>query len=149
MHSSVLIGRKGVPVICQNLAPLELRLAIQPENDREEYMLLMIEELALRVEAAEKLGEDYDDDDDDDDDELIAEKLTLAEKVRSSERQVSNMLERMESNRNQTHEILRTIKSALLVQAMVASQEERLNGLLQSLAVVKDLVGRKWDDLKP
>lgn len=146
MHSSVLIGRKGVPVICQNLAPLELRLAIQPENDREEYMLLMIEELALRVEAAEKLGEDYDDDDDD---ELIAEKLTLAEKVRSSERQVSNMLERMESNRNQTHEILRTIKSALLVQAMVASQEERLNGLLQSLAVVKDLVGRKWDDLKP
>ena len=146
MHSSVLIGRKGVPVICQNLAPLELRLAIQPENDREEYMLLMIEELALRVEAAEKLGEDYDYDDDD---ELIAEKLTLAEKVRSSERQVSNMLERMESNRNQTHEILRTIKSALLVQAMVASQEERLNGLLQSLAVVKDLVGRKWDDLKP
>lgn len=146
MHSSVLIGRKGIPVICQNLAPLELRLAIQPENDREEYMLLMIEELALRVEAAEKLGEDYDDDDDD---ELIAEKLTLAEKVRSSERQVSNMLERMESNRNQTHEILRTIKSALLVQAMVASQEERLNGLLQSLAVVKDLVGRKWDDLKP
>lgn len=146
MHSSVLIGRKGVPVICQNLAPLELRLAIQPENDREEYMLLMIDELALRVEAAEKLGEDYDDDDDD---ELIAEKLTLAEKVRSSERQVSNMLERMESNRNQTHEILRTIKSALLVQAMVASQEERLNGLLQSLAVVKDLVGRKWDDLKP
>ena len=146
MHSSVLIGRKGVPVICQNLAPLELRLAIQPENDREEYMLLMIEELALRVEAAEKLGEDYDDDDDD---ELIAEKLTLAEKVRSSERQVSNMLERMESNRNQTHEILRTIKSALLVQAMVASQEDRLNGLLQSLAVVKDLVGRKWDDLKP
>lgn len=146
MHSSVLIGRKGVPVICQNLAPLELRLAIQPENDREEYMPLMIEELALRVEAAEKLGEDYDDDDDD---ELIAEKLTLAEKVRSSERQVSNMLERMESNRNQTHEILRTIKSALLVQAMVASQEERLKGLLQSLAVVKDLVGRKWDDLKP
>ena len=146
MHSSVLIGRKGVPVICQNLAPLELRLAIQPENDREEYMLLMIEELALRVEAAEKLGEDYDYDDDD---ELIAEKLTLAEKVRSSERQVSNMLERMESSRNQTHEILSTIKSALLAQAMVASQEERLNGLLQSLAVVKDLVGRKWDDLKP
>lgn len=146
MHSSVLIGRKGIPVICQNLAPLELRLAIQPENDREEYMLLMIEELALRVEAAEKLGEDYDDDDDD---ELIAEKLTLAEKVRSSERQVSNMLERMESNRKQTLEILGTIKSALLAQAMVASQEERLNGLLQSMAVVKDLVGRKWDDLKP
>lgn len=146
MHSSVLIGRKGIPVICQNLAPLELRRVIQPDNDREEYMLLLIEELALRAADAKQLGEDYDDDDDD---ELIAEKLTLAEKVRSSERQVSNMLERMESNRNQTHEILRTIKSALLVQAMVASQEERLNGLLQSLAVVKDLVGRKWDDLKP
>ena len=55
----------------------------------------------------------------------------------------------MESNRKQTHEILGTIKSALLAQAMVANQEERLNGLLQSLAVVKDLVGRKWDDLKP
>lgn len=146
MHSSVLIGRKGIPVICQNLAPLELRRVIQPDNDSEEYMLLLIEELALRAADAEQLGEDYDDDDDD---ELIAEKLTLAEKVRSSERQVSNMLERMESNRNQTHKILSTIKSALLVQAMVASQEERLNGLLQSLAVVKDLVGRKWDDLKP
>lgn len=146
MHSSVLIGRKGIPVICQNLAPLELRRVIQPDNDREEYMLLLIEELALRAADAEQLGEDYDEGDDD---ELIAEKLTLAQKVRRSEGQVSNMLERMESNRNQTHEILRTIKSALLVQAMVASQEERLNGLLQSLAVVKDLVGRKWDDLKP
>lgn len=146
MHSSVLIGRKGIPVICQNLAPLELRRVIQPDNDREEYMLLLIEELALRAADAEQLGEDYDEGDDD---ELVAEKLTLAQKVRRSEGQVSNMLERMESNRNQTHEILRTIKSALLVQAMVASQEERLNGLLQSLAVVKDLVGRKWDDLKP
>lgn len=146
MHSSVLIGRKGIPVICQNLAPLELRRVIQPDNDREEYMLLLIEELALRAADAEQLGEDYDEGDDD---ELVAEKLTLAQKVRRSEGQVSNMLERMESNRKQTHEILGTIKSALLAQAMVASQEERLNGLLQSMAVVKDLVGRKWDDLKP
>ena len=146
MHSSVLIGRKGVPVICQNLAPLELRLVIQPDNDREEYMLLLIEELALRADAAEKLGENYDEDDSD---ELIAEKLSLAAQVSSSRDQASNMLERMDNNRKQTHEVLSLIKAALLAQAMVASQEDRLSGLLQGMAAVKDLIGRKWDDLKP
>ncbi|SED97376.1 hypothetical protein [Pseudomonas anguilliseptica] len=59
------------------------------------------------------------------------------------------MLERMESNRKQTHEILRLIKSAFLNQAMIASQEERLDGLLHGLEAVKDLVGKKWDDLNP
>ncbi len=146
MHSSVLIGRKGVPVVCKTLGPMELRLAIQPDNDREEYLLLLIEELALRVDAATKLGGDYDDRDDDD--ELI-EKLSLADQVSRAGRQVTSMLERMDKNRSQLNEVLRLIKSALLDQALVASQEERLSAILQSMGAVKELIGKPWDDLKP
>ncbi|MBU1282748.1 MAG: hypothetical protein KJ989_13185 [Gammaproteobacteria bacterium] len=146
MHSSVLIGRKGVPVVRKTLGPMELRLAIQPDNDREEYLLLLIEELALRVDAATKLGDDYDDRDDDD--ELI-EKLSLADQVSRAGRQVSSMLERMDKNRSQLNEILRLIKSALLDQALVASQEDRLGTLLKSMGAVKELVGKPWDDLRP
>jgi hypothetical protein len=146
MHSSVLIGRKGVPVVCKTLGPMELRLAIQPDNDREEYLLLLIEELALRVDAATKLGGDYDDRDDDD--ELI-EKLSLADQVSRAGRQVTSMLERMDKNRSQLNEVLRLIKSALLDQALVASQEERLSTILQSMGAVKELIGKPWDDLKP
>jgi hypothetical protein len=137
MHSSVLIGRKGVPVVCKTLGAMELRLAIQPDNDREEYLMLVIEELGLRVDAAKTLGDDYDDRDDDDD---LIEKLSLAEQVRRSNRQVSSMLERMDKNRSQLNEILRLIKSALLDQALVASQEERLGTILKSLGAVKELI---------
>lgn len=52
MHSSVLIGRKGIPVICRNLRPFEIRNAIQPDNDREEYLLLLVEEQYIRALAA-------------------------------------------------------------------------------------------------
>ncbi|WP_425915988.1 hypothetical protein [Pseudomonas sp. GWSMS-1] len=142
----MLIGRKGVPVVCKTLGPMELRLAIQPDNDREEYLLLLIEELALRVDAATKLGGDYDDRDDDD--ELI-EKLSLADQVSRAGRQVTSMLERMDKNRSQLNEVLRLIKSALLDQALVASQEERLSAILQSMGAVKELIGKPWDDLKP
>lgn len=146
MDSAILIGRKGVPVICQNLGPLELRKAIQPDNDREEFMLLLIEELALRVEAAERLGEDYDEDDDDFE---VAAKLSLQEKVERAERQSISALERMDKSRHQTNELLRVIKSALLNQSMVASQEERLNGLLQGLNDARELMGKQWDELNP
>jgi hypothetical protein len=146
MHSSVLIGRKGVPAVCKTLLPIELRLAIQPENDREEYMLLLIEELAARVDAAAKLGEDYDERDSDDE---LAEKLSLADQVSRSARQVSSMLERMDKSRQQLNSVLRLIKSALLDQALVASQEERLGTLLKSMAAVKELIGKPWDDLRP
>lgn len=145
MDSAILIGRKGVPVICKSLAPLELRKAIQPDNDREEFMLLLIEELALRLDAAQQLGDDYDNDDSD---EELSEKLTLAQKVRNSDVQVSWMRKRVEDTRVQTNELLRVIKSALLDQAMVASQEDRLHGLLQGLAAAKDLIGKPWDDLQ-
>src|SRR5690606_1539787 len=99
MHSSVLIGRKGVPVICRNLLPSELRTVIQPDNDREEFLLLLAEEQHLRAVAAEQLGEDYDDSDDD---ELIGYKLSLAEKVERAERQVGHMLHRMDSQRERS-----------------------------------------------
>lgn len=145
MHSSVLIGRKGVPVICRNLLPSELRTVIQPDNDREEFLLLLAEEQHLRAVAAEQLGEDYDDSDDD---ELIGYKLSLAEKVERAERQVGDMLRRMDRNRDQTNEILRIAKRALLNQSMVASSEERLRGMLSDIAALRDLVGREWDDLR-
>lgn len=145
MHSSVLIGRKGVPVICRNLLPSELRTVIQPDNDREEFLLLLAEEQHLRAVAAEQLGEDYDDSDDD---ELIGYKLSLAEKVERAERQVDHMLHRMDSNRQRTDEILRLAKQALLNQSLVASQEERLQGLLNDLSGLRNLVGRAWDDLR-
>lgn len=145
MHSSVLIGRKGVPVICRNLLPSELRTVIQPDNDREEYLLLLAEEQHLRAVAAEQLGEDYDDSDDD---ELIGYKLSLAEKVKRAERQVDHMLHRMDSQRERSNEILRIAKRALLNQSMVGSQDERLQSLLNDLAELKHLVGsRTWDDL--
>lgn len=146
MHSSVLIGRKGVPVVCKTLGPMELRLAIQPDNDREEYLLLLIEELALRVDAAAKLGDDYDSRDDDDE---LNEKLSLAEQVHRSTQRVSSMLGRMDKSREQLNAVLRLIKSALLDQALVASQEERLGTLLKSMGAVKELVGKPWDDLQP
>lgn len=145
MHSSVLIGRKGVPVICRNLLPSELRTVIQPDNDREEFLLLLAEEQHLRAVAAEQLGEDYDDSDDD---ELIGYKMSLAEKVERAERQVDHMLHRMDSNRQRTDEILRLAKQALLNQSLVASQEERLQGLLNDLSGLRNLVGRAWDDLR-
>lgn len=145
MHSSVLIGRKGVPVICRNLLPSELRTAIQPDNDREEFLLLLAEEQHQRAVAAEQLGEDYDDSDDD---ELIGYKLSLAEKVERAEHQVSHMLLRMDSQRERSNEILRIAKRALLNQSMVASSEERLRGLLSDIAALRDLVGRTWDDLQ-
>lgn len=146
MHSSVLIGRKGVPVICRNLRPFEIRNAIQPENDREEYLLLLVEEQYTRAIAAEKLGEDYDESDEE---ELIGHKLSLAEKVERAERQVGDMLRRMDRTRDQTNEILRIAKRALLNQSMVASSEERLQSLLNDLAELKHLVGsRAWDDLR-
>ena len=145
MHSSVLIGRKGVPVICRNLLPSELRTVIQPDNDREEFSLLLAEEQHLRAVAAEQLGDDYDDSDDD---ELIGYKLSLAEKVERAERQVSHMLRRMDSQRERSNEILRIAKRALLNQSMVASSEERLRGLLSDIAALRDLVGRTWDDLR-
>ena len=145
MHSSVLIGRKGVPVICRNLLPSELRTVIQPDNDREEFLLLLAEEQHLRAVAAEQLGEDYDDSDDD---ELIGYKLSLAEKVERAERQVDHMLHRIDSNRQRTDEILRLAKQALLNQSLVASQEERLQGLLNDLSGLRNLVGRAWDDLR-
>lgn len=146
MHSSVLIGRKGVPVICRNLLPSELRTVIQPDNDREEYLLLLAEEQHLRAVAAEQLGEDYDDSDDD---ELIGYKLSLAEKVERAESQVSHMLHRMDSQRERSNEILRIAKRALLNQSMVGSQDERLQSLLNDLAELKHLVGsRTWDDLR-
>lgn len=145
MHSSVLIGRKGVPVICRNLLPSELRTVIQPDNDREEFLLLLAEEQHLRAVAAEQLGEDYDDSDDD---ELIGYKLSLAEKVERAESQVSHMLRRMDSQRERSNEILRIAKRALLNQSMVGSQDERLQSLLNDLAELKHLVGsRTWDDL--
>lgn len=145
MHSSVLIGRKGVPVICRNLLPSELRTVIQPDNDREEFLLLLAEEQHLRAVAAEQLGEDYDDSDDD---ELIGYKLSLAEKVERAECQVSHMLRRMDSQRERSNEILRIAKRALLNQSMVGSQDERLQSLLNDLAGLKHLVGsRAWDDL--
>ena len=146
MHSSVLIGRKGVPVICRNLLPSELRTVIQPDNDREEFLLLLAEEQHLRAVAAEQLGEDYDDSDDD---ELIGYKLSLAEKVERAERQVGQMLNRMDSQRERSNEILRIAKRALLNQSMVGSQDERLQSLLNDLAELKHLVGsRTWDDLQ-
>jgi Mg2+ and Co2+ transporter CorA len=145
MHSSVLIVRKGVPVICRTLRPSEIRTAIQPDNDREEYLLLLVEEQYTRALAAEQLGDDYDESDDD---ELIGHKLSLAEKVENSKRQVEDMLRRMDRNREQTNEILRLAKRALLAQSMVASQEDRLNGLLNDLSAMRDLVGRTWDDLR-
>ncbi len=145
MHSSLLIGRKGVPVICRNLLPSELRTVIQPDNDREEFLLLLAEEQHLRAVAAEQLGEDYDDSDDD---ELIGYKMSLAEKVERAERQVDHMLHRMDSNRQRTDEILRLAKQALLNQSLVASQEERLQSLLNDLSGLRNLVGRAWDDLR-
>lgn len=146
MHSSVLIGRKGVPVICRNLLPSELRTVIQPDNDREEFLLLLAEEQHLRAVASEQLGEDYDDSDDD---ELIGHKLSLAEKVERAERQVVHMLHRMDSQRERSNEILRIAKRALLNQSMVGSQDERLQSLLNDLAELKHLVGsRGWDDLR-
>ena len=146
MHSSVLIGRKGVPVICRNLLPSELRTVIQPDNDREEFLLLLAEEQHLRAVAAEQLGEDYDDSDDD---ELIGYKLSLAEKVERAERQVDHMLHRIDSQRERSNEILRIAKRALLNQSMVGSQDERLQSLLNDLAELKHLVGsRTWDDLQ-
>lgn len=146
MHSSVLIGRKGVPVICRNLRPFEIRNAIQPDTDREEYLLLLVEEQYARALAAEILGEEYDESDDD---ELIGHKLSLAEKVERAEWQVGDMLRRMDRNRDQTNEILRIAKRALLNQSMVGSQDERLQSLLNDLAELKHLVGsRTWDDLR-
>jgi vacuolar-type H+-ATPase subunit I/STV1 len=146
MHSSVLIGRKGVPVICRNLLPSELRTVIQPDNDREEFLLLLAEEQHLRAVAAEQLGEDYDDSDDD---ELIGYKLSLAEKVERAESQVGDMLRRIDRTRDQTNEILGIAKRALLNQSMVASSEERLQSLLNDLAELRHLVGsRAWDDLR-
>jgi len=146
MHSSVLIGRKGVPVICRSLSPSEIRTAIQPDSDREEFLLLLAEERHQRAVAAEKLGDDYDDSDDD---ELIGHKLSLAEKVEKAERQVGDMLRRMDSQRERSNEILRIAKSALLNQSMVGSQDERLQSLLNDLAGLKHLVGsRAWDDLQ-
>ena len=144
MHSSVLIGRKGVPVICRNLRPFEIRTAIQPDNDREEFLLLLAEEQHQRAVAAEQLGEDYDDSDDD---ELIGCKLSLAEKVERAERQVGDMLRRIDRTRDQTNEILGIAKRALLNQSMVASSEERLQSILNDLAELRHLVGsRAWDD---
>ena len=146
MHSSVLIGRKGVPVICRTLQPSELRTVIQPDNDREEFLLLLAEEQHQRAVAAEQLGEDYDDSDDD---ELIGHKLSLAEKVEKAGRQVDDMLRRMDSQRERSNEILRIAKRALLNQSMVGSQDERLQSLLNDLAELKHLVGsRAWDDLR-
>lgn len=145
MHSSVLIGRKGVPVICRNLRPFEIRNAIQPDTDREEYLLLLVEEQYARALAAESLGEEYDESDDD---ELIRHKLSRAEQVASHKRQVEDVLLRMDSNRQRTDEILRLAKQALLNQSLVASQEERLQGLLNDLSGLRNLVGRAWDDLR-
>lgn len=145
MHSSVLVGRKGIPVICRSLRPFEIRNAIQPDNDREEYLLLLAEEQYMRALAAEKLGDDYDEDDED---ELIGHKLTLAEKVETAERQVADMLRRMDRNKEQANEILRIAKRALLNQSMVASHEDRLQGLLDDISAMRDLVGRSWDDLR-
>nr|WP_286948312.1 hypothetical protein [Pseudomonas sp. UBA6718] len=146
MHSSVLIGRKGVPVICRTLSPSEIRTAIQPDNDREEYLLLLAEEQHIRALAAEQLGDDYDEGDDE---ELISHKLSLAEKVVIAKRQVDDMLRRMEHNRERTNEILRIAKQALMNQSMVASPEARLQGLLNDLGYLRNLVGRAWDDLRP
>jgi hypothetical protein len=145
MHSSVLIGRKGVPVICRNLLPLEIRNAIQPDTDREEFLLLLVEEQYMRALAAERLGQEYDESDDD---ELIGHKLSLAEQVASSKRQVEDMLRRIDRNREQTNEVLRIAKQALLNQSMVASQEDRLQGLLSDLSRLRHLLGRAWDDLR-
>lgn len=145
MHSSALIGRKGVPVICRTLLPSEIRTAIQPENDREEYLLLLVEEQHQRALAAEKLGDDYDEEDDD---ELIAHKLSLAEKVDKAGRQVDAMLRRMESQRERSSEILRVAKRALLNQSLVAGKEQRLQGLLDDLSELKNLVGSAWDELR-
>lgn len=145
MHSSALIGRKGVPVICRTLSPSEIRTAIQPDNDREEYLLLLAEEQHIRALAAEQLGDDYDEGDDE---ELISHKLSLAEKVVIAKRQVDDMLRRMEHNRERTNEILRIAKQALMNQSMVASPEARLQGLLNDLGYLRNLVGRAWDDLR-
>lgn len=145
MHSSALIGRKGVPVICRTLSPSEIRTAIQPDNDREEYLLLLAEEQHIRALAAEQLGDDYDEGDDE---ELISHKLSLAEKVVIAKRQVGDMLRRMEHNRERTNEILRIAKQALMNQSMVASPEARLQGLLNDLGYLRNLVGRAWDDLR-
>jgi hypothetical protein len=145
MHSSALIGRKGVPVICRTLSPSEIRTAIQPDNDREEYLLLLAEEQHIRALAAEQLGDDYDEGDDE---ELIRHKLSLAEKVVIAKRQVDDMLRRMEHNRERTNEILRIAKQALMNQSMVASPEARLQGLLNDLGYLRNLVGRAWDDLR-
>ncbi len=146
MHSSVLIGRKGVPVTCRTLSPSEIRIAIQPDNDREEFLLLLAEEQHQRAVAAEQLGEDYDDSDDE---ELIGCKLSLAEKVERAERQVGVMLRRMDSQRERSNEILRIAKRAQLNQSMVASSEERMQSLLNDLAELRHLVGsHAWDDLR-
>lgn len=145
MHSSVLIGRKGIPVICRSLSPHEIRNAIQPDNDREELLLLLVEEQYQRAIAAEQLGDDYDESDDD---ELISHKMSLAEKVDNADRQVADMLGRIERTKAHTNEILRIAKRALLNQSMVASQEERLQALLNELGGLRELVGRSWDDLR-
>lgn len=61
---------------------------------------------------------------------------------------MGDMLRRMDRNREQTNEILRLAKRALLNQSMVASTEDRLNGLLSDIAAMRDLIGRTWDDLR-
>lgn len=142
MKPSFFVGRHGVPQIVASLAPIELRLAIQPDNDREEFLLLTIEDLADQLSNIKALGEDYDDGDDEDE---VREKLDLREKVNRAEMAETRSLQRLEDAREKTRLIIALAKEMFLSQAMIAGQDERMAAILAGIQQIKTAASREWD----
>ncbi|UHC82291.1 hypothetical protein LS633_00495 [Pseudomonas sp. NIBR-H-19] len=142
MKPSFFVGRHGVPQIVANLLPHELRLAIQPNNDREEFLLLTIEELADRLANIQVLGEDYDDGDDDYE---VREKLGLREKVQRAEMAEARSAQRSTEAKEHAQRVVSVVKALFVSQAMIASQDDRMAEMLAGIQRIKEAASREWE----
>lgn len=142
MKPSFFVGRHGVPQIVANLMPHELRLAIQPDNDREEFLLLTIEELADRLSNIQVLGEDYDEGDEDYE---IRQKLGLMDKVQRAELSQERAVRRMDEAREHAQRIVSVVKGLFMDQAVIAGQDDRLAAILAGIQKVKEAASKEWD----
>ncbi|SDS19606.1 hypothetical protein SAMN05216421_1079 [Halopseudomonas xinjiangensis] len=130
MFSDYWIGQPGVPVIAREARPEHIRSVIEPTTPREEYLVARIEELAAKATGAEVLGKYFDEDDDDDE---IYQKIDLKRRAEYAERQADEARRKMLA-------ITEAVRSFTLAQSVVASQEQRLQMMLDGIKQLSDQI---------
>lgn len=128
MHSQHFIGCPGVPAVLTGMGALEVRHCLQPQNDREEYLLALLEETGAKLADALILQDDFDEDDDLD---TMRDKVDLRVRCSRAEDETRRCRERM-------WKVTQLAKDALMTQAMIASPEARTQALLDALAKFGD-----------